>query len=271
MSNITFIGGGNMARSLISGITTNKLFSSNITVSEPVATLRSQLETDFSIRVINNNTEAIANADCLILAVKPQIMKEVLTSLAKSLHCIRPLIISIAAGITEPLINVWSGQGQAIVRCMPNMPALIQEGATALYANSQVNIEQKQLAEQILSAVGITLWVEQESQLNAVTAVSGSGPAYFFAFMEAIQAAGEKLGLNPEQAKQLTIQTALGAARMATESKDKPSVLREKVTSKGGTTFAALQSFAANDFNGIVHTALNAAHTRSIELGKERS
>ena len=154
---------------------------------------------------------------------------------------------------------------------MPNTPALVQAGATALFANTQVSNEQKQLAEKILSAVGLTLWVEQESQLDAVTAVSGSGPAYFFAFIEAMQAAGEKLGLNAEQAKQLTIQTALGAARMADESDDAPSILREKVTSKGGTTFAALQSFTASDLNGVVDKALCAAHARSIELGKELS
>lgn len=270
-NNITFIGGGNMARSLIGGMVANGICTSNITVSEPVEILRSQLAADFGIRVTDNNADAIANADCLLVAVKPQVLKEIISPLAEQLCRARPLIISIAAGITEPLLNAWSGDGQSIVRCMPNTPALVQEGATALYANRQVSSEQKQLAEQILSAVGLTLWVEQESQLDAVTAVSGSGPAYFFAFIEAMQAAGEKLGLSAEQAKQLTIQTALGAARMAAESDDEPSVLRAKVTSKGGTTFAALQSFAASDLNGIVDNALCAAHARSIELGKELS
>lgn len=268
---ITFIGGGNMARSLIGGMVANGLSASDITVAEPVAALRAQLAADFGIQVTDNNTEAVAYADCLLVAVKPQVLKEILTPLAEHLRRTRPLIISIAAGITEPLLNAWSGGEQAIVRCMPNTPALVQEGATALFANSHVSAEQKNLAEHILSAVGLTLWVAQESQLDAVTAVSGSGPAYFFAFMEAMQAAGEKLGLSAEQAKQLTIQTALGAARMAAESGDAPSLLREKVTSKGGTTFAALQSFAANDLNGVVDTALRAAHARSVELGKELS
>lgn len=270
-NNITFIGGGNMARSLIGGMVANGLSASRITVSEPVEILRAQLAADFGVNVTDNNARAIANADCLLVAVKPQVMKDILSPLAEQLINGRPLIISIAAGITEPLLNNWSGGGQSIVRCMPNTPALVQEGATALYANSQVSGAQKQLAEQILSAVGLTLWVAQESQLDAVTAVSGSGPAYFFAFIEAMQAAGEKLGLSAEQAKQLTIQTALGAARMAAESKDEPGELRAKVTSKGGTTYAALQSFAANDLNGVVETALTAAHARSIELGKELS
>ena len=266
---ITFIGGGNMARSLIGGMVANGISASNITVSDPLQVLRTQLADDFGVQVSSDNIQAIAHADCLLVAVKPQLLKEILSPLAESLRASRPLIISIAAGITESLLNTWSGGEQAVVRCMPNTPALVQTGATALFANAQVSRDQKQLAEQILSAVGLTLWVDHESQLDAVTAVSGSGPAYFFAFIEAMQAAGEKLGLSAEQAKQLTIQTALGAARMANESSDSPSVLREKVTSKGGTTFAALQSFAASDLNGIVDKALGAAHARSIELGKE--
>lgn len=270
-NNITFIGGGNMARSLIGGMVANGLSASQITVSEPVAALREQLAADFGITVTDNNAEAIANADTLLVAVKPQVLKDVLQPLAAQLRETRPLIISIAAGITEPLLNEWSGGEQAVVRCMPNTPSLIQQGATALYANAKVNNAQRQTAEQILSAVGIVIWVEQESQLDAVTAVSGSGPAYFFAFIEAMQAAGEKLGLSAEQAKQLTIQTAVGAAQMAAQSDEEPGVLRERVTSKGGTTFAALQSFASNDLNSVIEQALTAARDRSIELGKELS
>ena len=268
-NNITFIGGGNMARSLIGGMVANGIPANTITVSEPVEALRQQLSADFGIHTTSSNEEAIPNANCLLVAVKPQVLKDILAPLADQLQSTRPLIISIAAGITEPLLNTWSGGQQAIVRCMPNTPALLQEGATALYANSNVTEQQKHLAESILSAVGLTLWVEKESQLDAVTAVSGSGPAYFFAFIEAMQAAGEKLGLSSEQAKQLTIQTALGAARMASESTEEPSVLRERVTSKGGTTAAALQSFTDSGLSDIVDSALSAAHARSIELGKE--
>ncbi len=270
-NNITFIGGGNMARSLIGGMVANGISAAHITVSDPVPACLAQLSSDFGINTCTDNATAIANADTLVVAVKPQVLKAVISPLAAQLSASRPLIISIAAGITEPLLNQWSGGGQAVVRCMPNTPALIQAGATALYANPQTSAAQRQIAERILSAVGLALWVEKESQLDAVTAVSGSGPAYFFAFIEAMQQAGQQLGLSAEQARQLTLQTALGAVRMAAESDETPGTLRERVTSKGGTTAAALQSFNDNNLSGIVQQALQAAHDRSVELGKELS
>lgn len=268
-NNIVFIGGGNMARSLIGGMVANGTLVQDITVVEPVEALRRQLEQDFGIKTADEAQSTLEQADCVLLAVKPQVLKAVVEPLAPTLASRRPLLISIAAGVTEPKLNQWCGSGHAVVRCMPNTPSLLREGATALYANSQVSEEQKRLAQEILSAVGLALWVEQEQQLDAVTAVSGSGPAYFFAFIEAIQAAGEKLGLSSEQARQLTIQTALGAARMAAESGEAPGTLRERVTSKGGTTAAALASFAESGLNEIVEKALTAARDRSEQLGRE--
>jgi len=268
-NHICFIGGGNMASSLISGLINNQHNASDITVTDPDQNKLDQLNQQFSVNTEINNLKAIENANVIVLAVKPQILKEVCNSLKDSICKNRPLIISIAAGIRSTDIDRWLGGNNAIVRCMPNTPALIQAGATGLYANNNTLAEQKTTADTILSSAGITLWVENEAQLDAVTAVSGSGPAYFFLFLEAMQKAGIELGLDEKAAGLLARQTALGAARMALEGDDDAATLRSKVTSKGGTTAAAIASFENNHFSDIISQALTAAHDRAIELADE--
>lgn len=266
-----------MATSLIGGLISAGTPASNIIVAEPDEKRRRQLSEQFKISTCADNIET-ADCEIIVLAVKPQILKPVCLGLDTS-KARQTLFISIAAGVRSTNINHWlsrnpdaeKSDGYAIVRCMPNTPALLQCGASGLFPNALVTDKQKQQAEQIMRAVGIVIWVDNEDQLNAVTAVSGSGPAYFFLLMEAMQQAGEKLGLASNVAQQLTLQTALGAARMATESKLSPSELRKNVTSKGGTTEQAILSFQAANFHEIVLKALIAANNRSISLADELS
>ena len=265
---IAFIGGGNMASSLIGGMLAAGTPADSILVAEPSNDQRENLSQQFAINTSASNLDALAY-DVVVLAVKPQVLQMVCRELAKAENVARPLYVSIAAGIRSNSIKRWLGGEAAIVRCMPNTPALLQCGATALYANDAVSEEQSTQAENILRAAGITTWVDNEALIDAVTAVSGSGPAYFFLLMEAMQSAGVELGLDSETAKQLSLQTALGAARMATESDVSPAELRARVTSKGGTTAAAIASFEANGFNQIVSEALRAAYNRSAELAEE--
>ncbi len=214
-----------------------------------------------------DNAEAIEGADVIVLAVKPQAMKAVCQALRPSLKP-QQLVVSIAAGITCSSMNSWLG-AQPIVRCMPNTPALLRQGVSGLYATAEVSAQQRQQAEALLSAVGIALWLDQEQQLDAVTAVSGSGPAYFFLLIEAMTAAGEKLGLPRETAAQLTLQTALGAAHMAVSSDVDAAELRRRVTSPAGTTEAAIKSFQAGGFEALVEKALGAAAHRSAEMAEQ--
>jgi len=265
-SKISFIGGGNMATSLIGGLIANQFPAHNITVAEPDQSKLDELHQQFAIQTNTRNQQAVAQSDVVLLAIKPQIMQTVCKDLAATIQQTKPLLISIAAGIRSSDINRWLGNNCAIVRCMPNTPALIQCGASGLFANEQVTAEQHRTAEQILSAAGMTLWVKDEALLDAVTAVSGSGPAYFFLLMEAMQKAGQQLGLDTETAQRLSLQTALGAAHMASESNDEPAILRQKVTSKGGTTEAAINSFLSSGFENIVTNALTSARDRAIEL-----
>lgn len=266
---ISFIGGGNMASSLVGGLLANGYPASQICIAEPNAQKRQQLQQQFGIAVVSDGNQAVVEADVLVLAVKPQILQAVCRDLADKVQQQQPLVISIAAGIRSTDIERWLGGDCPLVRCMPNTPALLQAGATGLFANTQVDAGQKQLAEDILGAAGITLWVEQETLLDAVTAVSGSGPAYFFLLMECMQKAGEQLGLDANSARQLSLQTALGAARMATAGDDDPATLRNKVTSKGGTTEAAINCFQQNGLEELVNKALTAARDRAIELADE--
>lgn len=272
MPTIGFIGGGNMAASLIGGLIKAGIPALDITVAEPAETRQVALKKQFNVNTTTDNNETL-NCEIIVLAVKPQLLKEVCQQLdtKKANHS---LFISIAAGVRSTDINRWLTQNktldnQAIVRCMPNTPALLLCGASALFANELVDNKQKQQAEKILHAVGTALWVEDEDQLNAVTAVSGSGPAYFFLLMEAMQHAGEQLGLPTDIAQQLVLQTALGAARMATESGSSPAELRQQVTSKGGTTEQAILSFQSANYQQIVLEALQAANNRSISLAEE--
>jgi len=267
---ITFIGAGNMARSLISGLIQDGS-SLDIRIADPNESQLSTFQKDWAqVSAFADNKQAIKNADIIVLAVKPQIMETVCNSLVDALS--EPLIISIAAGVTENNLNQWLGgtdaKSLAIVRCMPNTPALVQSGMTGLYANNQVSEEQRSIAESILRAVGTTLWFDQEEKLNAVTAVSGSGPAYFFLVMEAMQQAAQKMGLNAEDARLLVLQTAFGAAKLALESDDDAATLRQKVTSKGGTTEAAVDTLVSGGLVELFEDALNAAENRSKELSR---
>lgn len=264
--NISFIGGGNMAGSLIGGMIADGCPPGNITVAEPDAVKLADLHKAFGVNTHTNNNLAIASAQVVILAIKPQIMQPVCRDMAASVQQHKPLIISIAAGIRSHDIDRWLGSTNAIVRCMPNTPALLRCGATGLFANAQVAAKQRDIAQRILSSAGMTLWVETENLIDAVTAVSGSGPAYFFLLMEAMIAAGEKLGLDRNTAQQLTLQTALGAARMALESDVDAATLRARVTSRGGTTEAAIKHFQEHHFAELVNNALTAANHRAAEL-----
>ena len=253
-----------MATSMIGGLLAKDYPSDQIIASDIDSEKLKQLESKFHIQAVQDNNTALAAADIVILAVKPQVLQNVCTALELS-HA--PLIISIAAGVLATDIDRWLGGDQAIVRCMPNTPALLGLGASALYANSRVDEIQRQEAEHILQSTGITVWVEQESQLDAVTAISGSGPAYFFLFIEALEKAAVDLGLDPSTAACLTRQTALGASTMAM---DQDVVkLRQQVTSKGGTTEQAIQSFQQNQLEKIVLEASHAAARRSQQLAEE--
>lgn len=272
--NIAFIGGGNMAASLVGGLLAASTRADQILVAEPDEQRRTALQQQFAVNTTADNTTALNHA-VIILAVKPQLLQQVCRQLEKAIGKQQPLFISIAAGVRNTDINRWLGGNRAIVRCMPNTPSLLQVGASALFANESVLDSQKQLAEAIMQSVGITLWVDDEKQLDAVTALSGSGPAYFFLLMEAMQAAATGLGLDSKTAEKLTLQTALGAARMAAESDTDTATLRQRVTSKGGTTEQAIRSFEQAGFQQMVSNALKAASNRSEtladELGKDQS
>jgi pyrroline-5-carboxylate reductase len=263
---IAFIGAGNMAGSLVNGLIESGTSPSEIAAADPIA---KQLEKLSVLGVVTaaNNDQAIKAVDVIVLAVKPQVTGQVLEALSG----LKPnqLIISIVAGIDLRSLETWLPANQPIVRCMPNTPALLGAGMTGLFANSRVTDQQKALATHILEAVGKVAWVSKEAHLDAVTAVSGSGPAYFFLLMENMIAAGQKLGLDAELSKKLTEQTAFGAALMAQKSNVDPGTLRKNVTSPGGTTEAALNLMLAQDFPATVIDALSAAEKRAKELAVE--
>ncbi|WP_181297718.1 pyrroline-5-carboxylate reductase [Pseudomonas sp. Q2-TVG4-2] len=267
---IAFIGGGNMAASLIGGLRAQGIPATSICASDPGADNRAELQATHGIETFADNGQALAGADVVVLAVKPQVMQAVCRGLAGHLQA-NQLIVSIAAGINCTSLQDWLGAQtpRAIVRCMPNTPSLLRQGVSGLFANAQVSDAQKQQAEQLLSAVGLALWLDKEALIDAVTAVSGSGPAYFFLMIEAMTAAGEQLGLPRETAAQLTLHTALGAARMACESDLEAAELRRRVTSPNGTTEAAIKAFQAGGFEPLVQQAMNAAAHRSAELAEQ--
>ena len=270
---ISFIGGGNMAASLIGGLLADNLQAGQITVTDPNEPCREYLAAHFGVHTTDDNAAAIAEADVVVMAVKPQVLQTVAEALAPAVQAGQPLVVTVAAGIRSVDLNRWlggeSGQPVAVVRAMPNTPALVQTGATGLFASAPVSDEQRDLAETILRAAGLTLWVQDEDQMDAVTALSGSGPAYFFRIMEAMQAAGTELGLPAETARLLTMQTALGAAKMAMESSESVTILRERVTSPGGTTEQGLRVLAENDIDQLMAKVLKAASDRSRELASE--
>ena len=270
MSNfkITFIGGGNMARSLIGGLVATGISNKNISVSEPKADLREKLTKDFGVNALEENASAVVGANVIVLAVKPQILQEVVTPLGSLVAEARPLLISVAAGVTCSSIERWIGGDPALIRVMPNTPALIGAGISALYANSNVGVDQRALAEKIVTAVGKTVWIEEESLMDAVTAVSGSGPAYFFYVMQAIHDAAVREGLDTETARVLSLETALGAARLALASTEDPGKLQEQVTSPGGTTEAAIKILDDSGVRDTLQQAVSAARARGGELAK---
>ena len=265
---IGFIGGGNIATSLLSGLIASGHSASQLWVSDTNVDTLSRLAAQFHVNTTLENSEVVNAVDVVVLAVKPQLMKEVSQSLTTQIQAKNALVVSIAAGISQASLSEWLGDKTAIVRCMPNTPALVLTGATGLHANSNVSEEQSDLAENILRSVGIALWVETESELDAVTAVSGSGPAYYFLLMEAMEKAALELGLTQQTAQLLVQQTALGAAKIALESEESPEKLRQRVTSPNGTTQRAIETFQAGGFVELVSKALNAARDRSVELSK---
>ncbi|RKZ37745.1 MAG: pyrroline-5-carboxylate reductase [Gammaproteobacteria bacterium] len=266
---IGFIGGGNMASSLVGGLIAGGADPDALWVTEPVAAKRQALRQRFGIHATASIADVVANTDTLVFAVKPQVMPAVVRALASAVSAKRPLLISIAAGVREPDIRRWVGFAAAIVRCMPNTPALVGSGATALYANTNVSQEQRERAESVLRAVGTAIWVDDEGLLDAVTALSGSGPAYFFLLTELLEKAGCQLGLPAETARALSLQTAYGAAKMALESEHDPATLRVQVTSPGGTTERALAKFQEGGLEALVLDAVAAARDRSVELGEQ--
>ena len=265
LQRIAFVGGGNMAVALISGLTQRGFSGERIVVADPAPEALRRLQTEYGAQPAADNAQAVANAQVVILAVKPQFLREVALGIAPHLAA-GSLVISIAAGIPYAALTRWLGSAPAVLRTMPNRPAFNGCGATALYAPAAVGAPQRALAQAIMNAVGPTVWVEHESQLDTVTALSGSGPAYFFLLMEALEAAAHARGLPAEVAHELTLQTAFGAAQMARHSRDELATLREQVTSKGGTTAAALAVFEAAGLRDIVASALSAADKRSAEL-----
>jgi pyrroline-5-carboxylate reductase len=266
---IAFVGAGNMASSIIGGLLDSGHPPEHISAADPFAPSLQRLRELGPIAVFEDNVAAVASADIIVLAVKPQVMAEATDSIAATVKANGALVVSIAAGVTIASMQARLGPQAAIVRCMPNTPALLGCGASGLFANHQTSREQREFAERVLSAAGITCWVDTEQELDAITALSGSGPAYFFLFMEAMVDAGVQLGLDPETAHKLTLQTGLGAARMALENTVELTELRRRVTSPGGTTERAIASFEQDGLRAIVATAMRAASDRAIEMAKE--
>ena len=266
---IGFIGGGNMATSLIGGLISDGSSPSQIRVAEPNAQHAQSLHQQFAIQLATDNLALVEDSDVVVLSVKPQILREVCRQIAPAVQQKQPLIISIAAGIRIGDIDRWMGDDNAIVRTMPNTPALVQCGATALYANGRVDNKQREIAERIMRAVGLTQWLENEAMMDAVTALSGSGPAYIFLVIEALEQAGCKLGLSEESSRVLALQTAFGAAKMALESSEPSDELRRRVTSPGGTTERAIGILEEGDIRGLFEQALSGARDRAQELAEE--
>ncbi len=264
---IAFVGGGNMAAALIGGMIARGADASRIAAIDPSDAQRASLASRFGIATHAAPSAAALDAEVVVLAVKPQQMHEAVAAVAPHLRA--PLVLSVAAGVRAADVSRWLGGHARIVRTMPNTPALVGLGATGLAAHPGTSDADRRLAEAIMGAVGITVWVDDESKLDAVTALSGSGPAYVFRFVEAMIEGGIALGLGPEQARRLALQTALGAAQLASTSDEPPSVLRERVTSKGGTTAAGLAVMAERGLPATVVDAMAAACRRSEELGRE--
>lgn len=268
-SKIGFIGGGNMATSLLGGLISDGFPATSLWVADTSSTRLDELRTSLGIQTCSSNSELVDAVDVLVLAVKPQMMHEVCEEIRNAVQSKHPLLLSVAAGIRVADLDRWLGAGNAIVRTMPNTPALVQSGATALYANPQVKTGQRELAENIMRAVGLSLWLEDESLMDAVTAISGSGPAYFFLLMEMLEQSGVELGLPARDARLLALQTAFGAAKMALESEQDAATLRQRVTSPGGTTERAIGLLEEGGVRELFGRAVAGARDRSAELAKQ--
>lgn len=268
---IGFIGGGNMAHSLIGGLIANNIDPGHIYASDTNPEKLHILQHEFNIHTSDNNQYIINSSQVIVLAVKPQHIKPVAMEIANTVQQRRPLIISIAAGIRTTELQNWLGEKIAIVRCMPNVPALVGCGATGLFANDNVTEEQRDEAEAILRSVGTTIWLEQENLLDVVTALSGCGPAYFFLIMEALEQSATQLGLSSDAAHILTLQTALGAARMAISTSEGLKELRQRVTSPGGSTEQALKVLENGNIRNLFNDALKKAQTHAAEMAKQFS
>jgi pyrroline-5-carboxylate reductase len=264
---IAFVGGGNMARALIGGLLQRGFAADAISVVEIDDAARTQLLSQFAVRVAERLGSDVESSDVVLLAIKPQQMRSVADELRALLR--EQLVVSIAAGVRTVDLSRWLGGYARIVRVMPNTPALVLAGISALYAGSAVSAPERQSAEAILAAVGSTLWVQREEQMDAVTAVSGSGPAYVFYFMEALQEAARELGLDAEEARRLSLQTFVGASRLAEHSAEDPALLRARVTSRGGTTERALDCMAGDELGRKFIEAVKRAAERSRELGEQ--
>lgn len=268
-SRVTFIGAGNMASAIIGGMIDKGHPATAITATSPSDAFLAPIHERFGILTNTDNAAAVRDAGIVVLAVKPQVMREVCEGLSDTLQRQRPLIISVAAGLSAESLQAWLGGGLPLVRCMPNTPSLVGAGAAGLFATPEVSAEQRIQASELLEAVGLVEWVEEEALLDAVTAVSGSGPAYFFLMFEAMEEAGVKLGLTPEVARRLAIQTALGASRMAQHSELPPDRLKRNVMSPGGTTERAIEHLEQAGLRNILADAMDACAARAREMAEE--
>jgi pyrroline-5-carboxylate reductase len=266
---IAIIGGGHMGRSLVGGLLADGYDGQKIWIAGPSQEKLNHLAQQFGVNTTTDNQAAVKNADVIIFCVKPQILQGVAAQLAGVIQKTKPLIVSVVTGVRVAAIQHWIGDQIAIVRAMPNTPALIGCGASGLYANKFVTQEQANNAESILRAVGVVVWLQDEKLVDVVTAISGSGPAYFFLIMEALQQAAERLGLAPEVARLLTLQTAFGAGRMALESSEELANLRRHVTSPGGTTEQAVRVLEEADIRGLLYKTALAAKNRAEQLANQ--
>lgn len=265
---ITFIGGGNMATSLIGGLIEKGHPATAIIASDPQQETQEKLATRFGITVTDDNQQAVKDAALVMLAVKPQVMKTVAIPLQPALSH-KPLLVSVAAGVNLSSLQSWLGDDLPIVRCMPNTPALVQTGATGVFANAHVTQQQRRLCEEILSAVGLVAWVDKEADIDTVTAVSGSGPAYYFLVMELMEKIAMEMGLPADTARALTQQTALGAAKMALSGEADAAELRRRVTSPKGTTESAINTFLEGGIETLFRRAMVNCRDRAVEIASE--
>ncbi len=268
MKKIAFIGAGNMARAIIIGLVNSGVAAKNIIVANPSSEKRVQLASEFGVQQTSSNSEAANFADIIVLCVKPHFICDVCQQLTSAIDIANKLFISVAAGTTVAQIQQALNCNAALVRVMPNTPSQLGLGMSGMFASKEVNTEQKAASDKLMSAVGKVIWLSSEEKINEITAIAGSGPAYFFLFMEAMEKQAQTLGFSAEESRLIVQQTALGAAQMVEHNSAPIRTLRENVTSKGGTTFAALEQFRKDGIEQMVSNAINAAITRAEEMSK---